>query len=95
MLFAVTMTVHLPHDMNPDVRADTLAREKAYCHDLQRSGEWVHLWRCVGQYANLSIFDVADNARLHEILNGLPLFPYMDIEVTPLTAHPSLLGVDQ
>ena len=89
MLFAVTMDVAIPHDLDPDVRADTLAREKAYSQDLQRGGEWISIWRCVGQYSNLSIFDVADNARLHEILWNLPLFPYMTIAVTPLAQHPS------
>ncbi len=89
MLFAVTMHVDLPTDLDPAVRADTLAREKAYSQQLQRDGEWVSIWRCVGQYSNLSIFDVADNERLHEILWGLPLFAYMTIEVTPLATHPS------
>jgi len=38
---------------------------------------------------NLSIFDVADNAELHDLLWNLPLFPYMTIAVTPLVEHPS------
>ncbi len=92
MLFAVTMHVSLPDDLAPDVRADTLAREKAYSHELQRTGEWRHIWRVVGRYSNLSIFDVADNERLHEILWNLPLFGYMRVEVTPLAAHPSDLA---
>ncbi|MDJ0396238.1 muconolactone Delta-isomerase [Rhodococcus sp. G-MC3] len=89
MLFSVTMDVALPQNMNPDVRNDTLAREKAYSQELQRGGEWVHIWRNVGQYSNLSVFDVRDNERLHEILWNLPLFPYMSINVTPLAVHPS------
>nr|WP_296765267.1 muconolactone Delta-isomerase family protein [Rhodococcus sp. (in: high G+C Gram-positive bacteria)] len=89
MLFSVTMDVALPLDMDPDVRTDTLAREKAYSHELQRGGEWVHIWRNVGQYSNLSIFDVRDNERLHEILWNLPLFAFMKIEVTALAMHPS------
>lgn len=92
MLFAVRMDVALPQDLGADARAEVLAREKAYSQDLQRGGEWVSIWRCVGQYANLSIFDVADNERLHEILWGLPLFAYMSIEVTPLAGHPSALA---
>lgn len=92
MLYAVRMDVALPHRMDSDVRTDTLAREKAYSQDLQRAGEWVSIWRCVGQYSNLSIFDVADNERLHEILWNLPLFPYMTIDVTPLAQHPSDLA---
>lgn len=89
MLFAVRMDVDLPRDLDPQTRADTLAREKAYSQKLQRGGEWPHIWRCVGQYCNLSIFDVRDNERLHEILWGLPLFEYMTISVTPLATHPS------
>jgi muconolactone D-isomerase len=89
MLFAVTMDVDLPVDMDPGERTDTLAREKAYSHQLQRAGKWPHIWRIVGQYSNLSIFDVADNAELHDLLWNLPLFPYMTITVTPLATHPS------
>ncbi|MFF1567746.1 muconolactone Delta-isomerase [Streptomyces sp. NPDC058293] len=89
MLFAVKMDVHIPNDLHPDVRADTLAREKAYSQELQRTGIWPHIWRCVGQYSNLSVFDVRDNDELHDILWGLPLFAYMEIEVTPLALHPS------
>ena len=89
MLFAVRMDVAIPDDLDPQVRAETIAREKAYSQDLQRAGEWQSIWRVVGQYSNISIFDVADNERLHEILWGLPLFPYMSIEVTPLATHPS------
>lgn len=89
MLFAVNMDVRIPADLDPQVKADTIAREKAYSQQLQKSGEWRHIWRCAGQYSNLSIFDVTDNERLHEILWNLPLFPYMDVAVTPLAQHPS------
>ena len=89
MLFHARMDVRIPADLDPEVRADIVAREKAYAQELQRSGRWVHLWRVVGEYANVSIFDVDSNDELHELLSNLPLFPYMDISVTPLAAHPS------
>lgn len=89
MLFAVSMVVDIPVDMDADVRADLLAREKDYSQRLQRAGKWPHIWRIVGQYANLSIFDVDNNDELHEVLWGLPLFPYVRVEVTPLAEHPS------
>jgi len=88
-LYAVRMDVDLPLDL--EGRDDLLAREKAYSQDLQRSGQWVHIWRITGQYSNLSIFDVADNEALHDALWGLPLFPYMTIDVTPLGQHPSAI----
>lgn len=89
MLFHVRMDVHIPHDLDPEVRAETVAREKAYAQGLQRKGLWPHLWRVVGRYSNISVFDVEDNDRLHELLSGLPLYPFMDITVTPLADHPS------
>lgn len=89
MLFHVRMDVNIPDDLDADTRADVVARERAYSQDLQRAGEWRHIWRIVGEYSNVSIFDVADNERMHEILSNLPLFPYMRIQVTPLATHPS------
>jgi len=93
VLFAVTMDVNLPPDLDPGLRADTLAREKAYSQDLQSKGKWPHIWRVVGQYANLSIFNVDSTDELHEILWNLPLFPYMKVQVTPLAQHPSDVNV--
>lgn len=91
MLFHVRMDVRLPHDLDPDVRADLLAREKAYSQDLQRAGKWPHLWRIAGEYANFSVFDVDTVDELHDLLANLPLFPYLDVKVTPLATHPSAL----
>ena len=65
------------------------AEEKAYSQRLQQEGQWPHLWRVVGEYANYSVFDVESNDALHEALSQLPLFPYMKITVTPLAKHPS------
>jgi muconolactone D-isomerase len=94
VLFQVTMDVRIPHDADP-ARIDALKQsEKARCHELMAAGTWRHIWRVVGHYRNVSIFDVADNAALHEILMGLPLFPYMQIEVTPLCRHPSSIRDD-
>ena len=87
--FAVRMDVALPPDLDPAERADLFAREKAWSQRRQRSGHWQHIWRCVGEFANLSIFEVEGNEQLHEILWGLPLFPYMTFTVTPLAGHPS------
>jgi muconolactone D-isomerase len=91
VLFHVHMSVDIPPDLDPEVRADVVAREKAYSQELQRAGRWPHLWRIVGEYANISIFDVESNDELHEVLSGLPLFPYMTITVTPLATHPSAI----
>ncbi|MBD3896762.1 muconolactone Delta-isomerase [Halomonas sp. ML-15] len=94
MLFQVEMTVKLPPEMPAEQAAKIKATEKAYSQELQRAGKWRHLWRVAGSYANVSIFDVEDNAELQEIVSNLPLFPYMEISVTPLCRHPSSVRED-
>ena len=94
MLFQVCMTVKLPHDMPADQAARLKADEKELAKRLQRDGTWRHLWRIAGLYANVSIFDVTDNQALHDTLMQLPLYPYMDIEVTALCRHPSSVHDD-
>ncbi|MHA6800176.1 muconolactone Delta-isomerase [Bounagaea algeriensis] len=93
MLFHVKMDVAIPHDLDPAEREKLLADEKARALELQRAGKWPHLWRIVGQYSNISVLDVESPDELHQILSGLPLFPFMRIEVSALTQHPSDLAV--
>lgn len=92
MLFLVQMQVNLPHDLDPAVADELKATEKARSQELQRDGRWRHLWRVVGRYSNVSVFDVESPTELHDILSSLPLFPYMDVTVTALTQHPSAIA---
>lgn len=89
MLYMVEMIVNIPQTLDPELVAQIKSDEKAYSQQLQRDGQWRHLWRVVGEYANVSIFDAASNDALHTMLSALPLFPYMQIKVTPLANHPS------
>lgn len=91
MLFMVEMDVRIPHDLPAETVDDIKAKEKQYSQELQRSGKWAHIWRIVGEYKNISIFDVDGNDELHTLLSGLPLFPYMEIKVTALCRHPSAI----
>jgi muconolactone D-isomerase len=83
------MEVNIPKSVSEEESMKIKSLEKEYSQNLQKSGKWPHLWRVVGEYANYSIFDVESNDDLHMILSGLPLFPYMKIQVTPLAKHPS------
>ncbi|GAA4841294.1 muconolactone Delta-isomerase [Garicola koreensis] len=89
MKYLVHMDVNIPRDLPAEERSDLVAREKEYSQQLQREGKWPQIWRVVGQYANYSIFDVDSHDELHQLLQGLPLFPFIDIQVTPLAVHPS------
>jgi muconolactone D-isomerase len=94
MLFQVQMDVRIPHDLDA-AKADALkAAERERAHVLQREGKWRHLWRHAGRYANTSVFDVDGAQELHDILSTLPLFPFMEISVTPLCRHPSSIRSD-
>jgi muconolactone D-isomerase len=88
VLYLVTMEVRIPPD------ADRQEVERLQAQELRRTGEWRHLWRVVGRYANVSVFDVDSHRRLHEILSTLPLGPNLDIDVTPLITHPSALSAE-
>lgn len=89
MKYLVHMEVDIPGDLPAEERSAVIAREKEYSQQLQRDGRWPEIWRVVGEYANYSVFDVGSHDELHALLQGLPLFPYMTIDVTPLAAHPS------
>ncbi|WP_333501578.1 muconolactone Delta-isomerase [Kluyvera genomosp. 2] len=89
MLFKVEMTVNIPLSLPAEQVDEIKAQEKAYSQRLQREGKWLHIWRVAGLYANVSIFDVADNQELHDLLTALPLYPFMTIGVQPLCRHPS------
>lgn len=94
MLFHVEMDVRIPLDFDPAEAARLKVAEKTRFHELQRSGKWRHIWRVVGHYKNVSIFDVESGSELHDILMSLPLYPFMEMRVTPLCRHPSSLHDD-
>jgi muconolactone D-isomerase len=84
MLFYVSITVRIPYGIDPVEIKRLSAREHERAKELERQGKWLHVWRVVGKWANVSIFKVESPAELHEILSSLPLYPYMEIEVTAL-----------
>jgi muconolactone D-isomerase len=92
MLFHVRIEVTIPTHVDRETveRLGYLEHERAA--DLQRAGKWKHLWRIVGRFANISVFEVASNDELHAILESLPFYPYMDIEVAALCRHPGAIS---
>ncbi|HEY2539280.1 MAG TPA: muconolactone Delta-isomerase family protein [Stellaceae bacterium] len=85
------MDVNIPYGIDQDRFERLKNDEKVLAEDLQRVGKWLHLWCVAGRYANISVFDVSDHDELHAILSSLPLFPFMDINVTALARHPSAI----
>ena len=95
MLFHVTITVRMPNEVDPEKIKQLGAMEHERAAELQRQGKWLHLWRVAGKWANVSIFKVDSPAELHAILESLPLYPFMDVEVAALCRHPGSLSPNE
>src|SRR5271156_1267018 len=91
MLFHVYIDVRIPQDVDPEKIKRLSEQEHARAQQLQRQGKWLHLWRVAGKYANISVFEVESPSELHEILSSLPLYPFMEVDVTALFRHPGAL----
>jgi muconolactone D-isomerase len=91
MLFHVNIAVRIPQGIEPEQVKDLAVHEHERAQELQRQGKWRHLWRVAGKYANISIFEVESPDELHDILSSLPLYPFMEVEVTALSHHPGSL----
>ena len=95
MLFHVEIVVQIPHDVDSEKIRALSAAEVERAKTLQVEGKWLHIWRIVGKWANISVFNVKDGAELHEILTSLPLYPYMKITVIALCTHPASIENEQ
>ena len=94
MLFYVRIDVRIPHDIDPEKLKKLSEQEHERAKELQLQQKWKHLWRVAGKYANISIFDVESPDELHEIINSLPLYPFMEVEVAALCRHPGSLELN-
>jgi muconolactone D-isomerase len=88
MLFQVDMIVRIPRDVGDEELKKLSEQEHERAKELQLQRKWLHLWRVAGKYSNLSIFNVDSPAELHEILSSLPLYRFMEVQVTALCHHP-------
>jgi muconolactone D-isomerase len=88
MQFMLNIDVKLPHELSDEERDGLRTRENKRAIELIRSGHLIHIWRCVGTTANFSVWEADSFEDLHKILQSLPMFPYMNIAVTPIMRHP-------
>ena len=88
MEFLVRIEIGLPADMEAQRHELVLAAEDARGRELLAAGAIREIWRIPGRRANVGVWRAADATELHALLASLPLFPWMDAEVTPLARHP-------
>ena len=87
--FLVTFTLAVPPDTPAQAVADTEAREARAAHDLAVQGHLLRLWALPGAGRTLGLFQARDAAQIQAILQALPLAPWMTVDTTPLSPHPS------
>jgi muconolactone D-isomerase len=63
--------------------------ESDYGIQARRDAKLVDIWRVAGRYAAFSLWNVDDNDELHQLISGLPMFPFAVFTITALATHPS------
>jgi muconolactone delta-isomerase len=86
--FLTRFTITIPEGTPSRAARETEAREAERARDLAGQGHLERLWM-LGPGRALGLWRAADPAEMQAILKSLPLDPWMNVETTPLTEHPS------
>lgn len=86
--FLVAFTLAVPPGTAGQTVKDTKAREAQAAHDLAVQGHLLRLWTLTDGRA-LGLYQASDAAQMQAILVALPLSPWMTVDTTPLSPHPS------
>jgi muconolactone delta-isomerase len=90
--FLTTFTISSPEGTPPEVVEDTDAREARRAKDLAAEGHLLRLWTLpaeAGHSRALGLWRAQDAAEMQAILRSLPMDPWMSVDTTQLTPHPS------
>ena len=68
---------------------DTEAREARRAKELAEQGHLLRLWRLPGRSRALGLWNAGSPAEMQARLRSLPMDPWMTVETTPLSPHPS------
>ncbi len=91
--FLTTFAISVPEGTPGQVVANTEAGEAQRAKELATQGHLLRLWRLPGHGHALGLWRAQDTAEMQAILTSLPLDPWMRVETTPLTPHPSDPGL--
>ena len=87
MEFLARIEQNISPDMDPERLAEVKAAEKVRAQELVDAGKMLRIWRLPGRRAVMALYEVESADELHELISSLPLFPWMDVTITPLGAH--------
>jgi muconolactone delta-isomerase len=90
--FLVAMTITVPEGTPAQTVDDTTAREALRARELATQGHLLRLWAMPGlpdRRRTLGLWAARHAADMIAVLESLPLYAWMSIETTPLSAHPN------
>ncbi|NDV09712.1 muconolactone delta-isomerase [Rhodococcus sp. IEGM 248] len=88
--FLVEIVTTVPDGTPPSEVDARRAAEALRAKELSSAGRLVRLWRPVGELRSIGVWCADDEADLHaNVLDTLPLRPWMSVAVTPLGSHPN------
>jgi len=87
--FLTTFTVAVPEGTPGQAVADAETREAERAKELAGQGHLRRLWTLPGDGRALGLWQAASPAEMQAILRSLPLDPWMTVQTTPLSPHPS------
>ena len=87
--FLTTFTLTIPEGTPAQTVEGTKAREAERVYELAGQGHLLRLWALPGHGRTLGLWQASGPAELQAMLRSLPLDPWMTVQTTPLTRHPS------
>ena len=89
MEFLVNIEVGWPADGDPEELARLTAAERIRRDGARRGRDDPPDVARAGSARELGVWEAEDATALHAAIGSLPFFPYLDVEVIPLAAHPN------
>ena len=86
--FFTWFTIVIPADAGADEVASA-ATEARRTTELAREGRLLRLWMLPDEGTALGVWAADDIANMRADLDSLPMINWLDVEVTPLSVHPS------
>lgn len=87
--FLTWFAFQLPDGVGPEEVDRVRAAEAVRSREHAATGHLRRLWTAPEMGRALGLWQAADVGELRSILDGLPLAPWLDTEIVPLTAHPN------
>lgn len=89
--FLTTFTASVPERTPRETVDHAEAREAVRARELAAQGHLIRLWAVADGSGerSLGLWRARDPAEIRAVLESLPLRPFMTVDTTPLTPHPS------